>query len=80
MIQRKLAEQDRVKYLHARHGDLARGRDRGHPRRRRRPARVPFELGIPRVYTVLKLDERRDKEQTLAGQGRAVQRRLKDGG
>ena len=26
---------------------------------------VPFELGIPRVYTVLKLDERRDKEQTL---------------
>jgi uncharacterized protein (TIGR00106 family) len=27
---------------------------------------VPFEMGIPRVYTVLKLDERRDKDQTLA--------------
>ena len=26
---------------------------------------VPFELNAPRVYTVLKLDERRDKEQTL---------------
>jgi uncharacterized protein (TIGR00106 family) len=26
---------------------------------------VPFEMGIPRVYTVLKLDERRDKDQTL---------------
>jgi uncharacterized protein YqgV (UPF0045/DUF77 family) len=23
-------------------------------------------MGIPRVYTVLKLDERRDKDQTLA--------------
>ena len=31
---------------------------------------VPFELGIPRVYTVLKLDERRDKAQTLERQGR----------
>ncbi len=26
---------------------------------------VPFSMGVPRVYTVLKLDERRDKEQTL---------------
>ena len=26
---------------------------------------VPFELGIPRVYSVLKLDERRDRPQTL---------------
>ncbi len=26
---------------------------------------VPFELGIPRVYSVLKLDERRDKETSL---------------
>ena len=31
--------------------------------------RVPFEMGLPRVYTVLKLDERRDKEQTLGRQG-----------
>ena len=26
---------------------------------------MPFELDAPRVYTVLKLDERRDKAQTL---------------
>ena len=26
---------------------------------------VPFEMGIPRVYSILKLDERRDREQTL---------------
>ena len=33
---------------------------------------MPFELGIPRVYTVLKLDERRDKEQTLADKVESV--------
>ncbi|MBA3861194.1 MAG: MTH1187 family thiamine-binding protein [Solirubrobacterales bacterium] len=26
---------------------------------------VPFDLGLPRVYTILKLDERRDRAQTL---------------
>jgi uncharacterized protein (TIGR00106 family) len=35
---------------------------------------VPFEQGIPRVYTVLKLDERRDRpEQTLDDKVRAVE-------
>ena len=38
--------------------------------------RVPFELGLPRVYTVLKLDERRDKEQTLEDKVRSVEERL----
>jgi len=38
--------------------------------------RVPFELGLPRVYTVLKLDERRDKEQTLDDKVRSVEKRL----
>jgi len=37
---------------------------------------VPFELGIPRVYSVLKLDERRDREQTLADKVDSVRRRL----
>lgn len=37
---------------------------------------VPFELGIPRVYSILKLDERRDREQTLAGKVESVRRRL----
>ena len=26
---------------------------------------MPFEIAIPRVYSILKLDERRDREQTL---------------
>jgi len=38
---------------------------------------VPLELGLPRAYTVLKLDERRDRpEQTLADKERAVEERL----
>jgi len=38
---------------------------------------VPFELGLPRVYTVLKLDERADRpEQTLADKVRSVRDRL----
>jgi uncharacterized protein YqgV (UPF0045/DUF77 family) len=40
--------------------------------------RVPFELGLPRVYTVLKLDERRDKEQTLDDKVRSVEERLNE--
>ena len=41
---------------------------------------VPFEQGVPRVYTVLKLDERRDREQTLADKVASVERRLADNG
>jgi uncharacterized protein (TIGR00106 family) len=40
--------------------------------------RVPFEMGLPRVYSVLKLDERRDKEQTLDDKVRSVEERLED--
>ena len=38
---------------------------------------VPFDQGVPRVYTVLKLDERRDRpNQTLDDKVRAVEDRL----
>ena len=38
---------------------------------------VPFEQGVQRVYTVLKLDERRDRpNQTLDEKVRAVEDRL----
>jgi uncharacterized protein (TIGR00106 family) len=38
---------------------------------------IPFEQGIPRVYTVLKLDERRDRpDQTLADKVKSVEDRL----
>ena len=41
---------------------------------------VPFEEGAPRVYTVLKLDERRDRPgQTLDDKVRAVEDRLGGG-
>ena len=40
--------------------------------------RVPFEMGLPRVYTVLKLDERRDKEQSLQDKVRSVEERLEE--
>ena len=41
---------------------------------------VPFELGLPRVYTVLKLDERRDRpDQTLEDKVTSVERRLASG-
>ena len=37
---------------------------------------VPLEMGIPRAYTVLKLDERRDRpHQTLADKERSVEER-----
>ena len=38
---------------------------------------IPFDEGIPRVYTVIALDERRDKELTLRGKVAAVKNRLK---
>ncbi|MBK5232764.1 MAG: MTH1187 family thiamine-binding protein [Thermoleophilia bacterium] len=37
---------------------------------------LPFDSGIPRVYTVLKLDERTDKEQTLSDKIKSVEDRL----
>src|SRR4051812_3365330 len=39
---------------------------------------VPFQLGLPRVYTVLKPDERRDREQSLEDKVASVQRLLED--
>lgn len=38
---------------------------------------VPLELGLPRAYTVLKLDERRDRpDQTLDDKVRSVEELL----
>jgi uncharacterized protein (TIGR00106 family) len=39
---------------------------------------VPFEAGLPRVYTVLKIDERRDKpSQTLEDKVRSVETKVR---
>jgi uncharacterized protein (TIGR00106 family) len=37
---------------------------------------VPFSAGIPRVYTVLKVDQRTDRHQTLDDKVRSVEREL----
>lgn len=76
-IQRRLAAQDRVGHrmhgmgtsLEGTTGDILALVGELHA--------VPFELGLPRVYTVLKLDERRDRpEQTLDDKVRSVAERL----
>ena len=75
-IQRRLAAQDRVRYeLHAM-GTSLEGTTADILAVVAELHAVPFEMGVPRVYTVLKLDERRDREQTLADKVASVQRRL----
>src|ERR671932_1530431 len=75
-IQRRLAAQDRVRYrLHAM-GTSLEGTTADILATVAELHAVPFELGIPRVYTVLKLDERRDREQTLDDKVASVERRL----
>jgi uncharacterized protein (TIGR00106 family) len=77
-IQRRLAAQNKVRYeLHAMGTDLE-GSTEDIFEIVAELHRIPFELGLPRVYTVLKLDERRDKEQSLADKVRSVEDRLED--
>jgi uncharacterized protein (TIGR00106 family) len=75
-IQRRLAAQDRVGYrLHAM-GTSLEGPTDEILRVVGELHAVPFALGLPRVYTVLKLDERRDREQSLDDKVASVQRLL----
>ena len=76
-IQRRLGAQQRVKFrMHAMGTSLEGSTDdilavvgEMHA--------IPFDQGIPRVYTVLKLDERRDRpDQTLDDKVRSVEARL----
>ena len=75
-IQRHLAKQDKVRYaLHAM-GTSLEGSTADILAVVAQLHAIPFELGIPRVYTVLKLDERRDREQTLEDKVESVRRLL----
>jgi uncharacterized protein (TIGR00106 family) len=76
-IQRRLARQDRVRYrLHAM-GTSLQGTAEDILAVVAELQAVPFELGFPRVYTVLKLDDRRDKpDQSLEDKVRSVEDRL----
>lgn len=75
-IQRVLAAQDRVRYVMHAMGTSLEGETADILQVVGELHAVPFELGIPRVYTVLKLDERRDKAQTLEDKVASVERRL----
>jgi uncharacterized protein (TIGR00106 family) len=76
-VQRRLARQDDVRYRMHAMGTSLEGATADILRVVGELHAVPFELGIPRVYTVLKLDERRDKpDQTLDEKVRSVERRL----
>jgi uncharacterized protein (TIGR00106 family) len=79
-IQRRLAAQDRVGYAMHAMGTSLEGETADILAVVGELHAVPFELGIPRVYTVLKLDERRDKPQTLDDKVASVNRLLQDGG
>jgi uncharacterized protein (TIGR00106 family) len=75
-IQRRLAAQDRVRYrLHAM-GTSLEGETADILAVVGELHAIPFEMGIPRVYTVLKLDERRDKAQTLDDKVASVEKLL----
>lgn len=80
-IQRRLAAQDRVRYrLHAM-GTSLEGTTDDILRVVGELHAVPFEFGRERVYTVLKLDERRDRpDQTLDDKVRSVEARLRPPG
>ena len=73
-IQRRLAKQDRVRYRMHAMGTSLEGSPEDILSLVGELHAVPFEEGIPRVYTVLKLDERRDRpDQTLEDKVRSVE-------
>lgn len=79
-IQRKLGEQDKVGYRMHAMGTSLEGSTEDILAVVGELHAVPFELGLPRVYTVLKLDERRDRPgQTLDDKVDSVERRLAEG-
>ncbi len=76
-IQRRLAGQERVRYRMHAMGTSLEGRTADILAVVGELHAVPFDQGVPRVYTVLKLDERRDRpDQTLDDKVRSVQERL----
>ena len=76
-IQRRLAEQDAVRYKMHAMGTSLEGTTNDILDLVKELHAVPFDSGIQCVYTVLKLDERRDKQQTLEDKVRSVEEKLK---
>ena len=73
-IQRRLAKQQRVRYRMHAMGTSLEGSTKDILEVVGELHSVPFDQGVPRVYTVLKLDERRDRPgQTLDDKVRSVE-------
>jgi uncharacterized protein (TIGR00106 family) len=72
-IQRRLRDQDRVRFRMHAMGTSLEGTTADILAVVGELHAVPFEMDVPRVYTVLKLDERRDKPDDKV---RAVEERL----
>ena len=68
-IQRRLRAQDRVRFQMHAMGTSLEGSTEDILRVVGELHAVPFELGVPRVYTVLKLDERREHPAATARRG-----------
>ena len=76
-IQRRLRAQDRVRFQMHAMGTSLEGSTADILAVVGELHAVPFEMDVPRVYTVLKLDERRDRPgQTLDDKVASVERRL----
>jgi uncharacterized protein (TIGR00106 family) len=79
-IQRRLGRQDRVRFRMHAMGTSLEGTTEDILAVVAELHAVPFEHGAPRVYTVLKLDERHDRpNQTLDDKLRSVEDRLGGG-
>jgi uncharacterized protein (TIGR00106 family) len=80
-IQRRLAAQEAVRYRMHAMGTSLEGTTEDILRVVGELHAVPFEMDVPRVYTVLKLDERRDRpDQTLDDKVSSVEARLRPPG
>lgn len=76
-IQKRLAAQDKVRYQLHGMGTSLEGSADDIFALAAELHKIPFELGIPRVYTVIKLDDPSDKPgQTLEDKVRSVRERL----
>ena len=73
-MQRRLEQQDKVRFKLNAMGTELEGKVEDILEVVRQLHNVPFEAGLPRVYTVLKLDERMDKPtQTLEDKVKSVE-------
>ena len=76
-MQRRLQKQDKVRFKLNAMGTELEGKVEDILEVVRELHNVPFEAGLPRVYTVLKLDERIDKPtQTLEDKVRSVEEQM----